>query len=621
MLIYLKTSPGQIKQARSLSNASGTLSEVTEGERVYAGSRRLLKVIGMKKIRSPILVALGHVDHGKTSLLDKIRGTAVAKTEPGLITQYISASYIPIQVVRETCGHILEKMGTRLEIPGLLWIDSPGHEAFTTLRKRGGAIADLAILVIDINEGFKPQTEESINYLKQFRTPFVVAATKIDRILGWNASKEACFEDAYANQPDRAREELENKTYHIIGQLGERGFPSERFDRVRDFTRQISIIPVSNVTGEGIPDLLVMLGGIAQRYLKDRLEVSPGEGKGTVLEVKEYRGLGTTVDVILYDGEISTGDNLVIGGDEIITTKVRALLTPKPLQELRVEKDFTTIPSVQAAAGIKISAPGLEKVIAGSPLRAVTSESDVETAREEVMSEISEVEIETDQEGFILKADTLGSLEALIKTLREAGLSIRKARVGTVNKGDIAEVKTLEEPIVFAFGVRISPEIRKLAKDNRVKIFSSDIIYRLIEDYDKWDRERKTRQEDELLESVTRPGRVRILPGYLFRQSKPAVFGVEVVKGIIRPGVKLSRKGEPLGEVREIQSRGENVKQAEAGERVALSMMGVVFGKDVNEGDELDTLISKHDLETLEKLKKKLRGDELELMEEIQDAS
>lgn len=573
----------------------------------------------MDKLRSPILVALGHVDHGKTSLLDRIRGTAIAKTEPGLITQYISASYIPIDVVRQGCGVLIDKVGTDFEIPGLLWIDSPGHEAFTTLRKRGGAIADLAVLVIDINEGFKPQTEESLNYLKQFKTPFVVAATKIDRTLGWNSTEGACFLETMESQTERTIEELDTKIYHLIGQLSERGFPSERFDRVKDFARQISVIPVSNTTGEGIADLLMMLGGIAQRYLKDRLLITPGEGKGTVLEVKSYKGLGMTMDAIIYDGEINSGDSLVVGGDEIVTTKVRALLTPQPLQELRVEKDFKTIPSVSAAAGIKISAPGIERVIAGSPLRAVSNERDVDKAVEEVRSEMSEVEIETDQEGVLLKADTLGSLEALIKTLREAGLKIRKAQVGTVTKSDIAEIKTLDEPIIFAFGVKIGQDVTQLAKDNSVEIFSSDIIYRLVESYQKWDSERKQREEDRLLASVTRPVRLKVLPGYLFRQSRPAVFGVEVVKGIISPGTELSNKGESLGDVKEVQSRGENVKSAEAGERVAISMPRVVFGKDVDEGDELSAVIGKKDREVLGKLKKKLRGDELEILKEMDD--
>ncbi len=520
---------------------------------------------------------------------------------------------------------MLDKLGIELSIPGILAIDSPGHEAFTTLRKRGGAIADLAVLVIDINEGFKPQTEESLNYLKQFGTPFVVAATKIDRIVGWSPSPGSCFSESYENQPDRTREELDNKLYYLIGQLGERGFPAERFDRVQDFTKQVAVVPVSSMSSEGIADLLMMLGGIAQRYLKKRLELTPGWGKGTVLEVKEYRGLGTTIDVVLYDGEIERGDTLVIGGEDVAVTRVRALLTPRPLSELSGEKDFKSIPFVQAAAGIKISAPGLGRAVAGSPLRAVRNERDIERAAAEVRSEMSEVEIETGQDGVMLKADTLGSLEALIKTLRDAGLSVRKASVGDVTKSDIAEIRTLDEPMIFAFGVRIPQDIVKLAEDNSVKVFSSDVIYRLVEEHQKWSHDRKLREEDKLLAGVSRPARVRLLPGYVFRQSKPAVFGVDVIKGIIKPGVRLSKRGQDTevlpGEVKEIQSRGENLRKADVGERVALSMPGVVVGKDVEEGDELDAIVSKKDREILMKLKSKIRGDELELLEEMEHGS
>jgi translation initiation factor 5B len=572
----------------------------------------------MKEIRSPILVALGHVDHGKTSLLDKVRGTAVAKTEPGLITQYISASYIPIQVIRGMCGTLMDAIKGGVEIPGLLWIDSPGHEAFTTLRKRGGAIADLAVLVIDVNEGFQPQTDESLNFLKQFRTPFVVAATKIDRMLGWNTNnRNACFFDSLKSQTDRAQEELETKLYRLIGQLGERGFPSDRFDRVDDYTKKIAVVPVSNVTGEGIPDLLMILAGVAQRYLKKRLETTPGEGKGTVLEVKDYKGLGSTIDVILYDGEMRKGDNLIIGGENTVRTKVKALLEPEPLKELRMEKSFRPIDSVSAAAGIKISAPGLDSVIAGSPIRAVSNDRDIERAVREVEAEVSEVEIRTDKEGFLLKADTLGSLEALIKTMREKGIKVRKAQVGTVTKSDVSEIRTLKEPLIFSFGLKVPEDIATFAKDNNVMIFSSDVIYSLIEYYEKWSSEKKLREEKALLASVSRPARIRVLPGYVFRQNKPAVFGIEVQKGIIRPGVKLTKKGKIVGEVKELQKEGDNVPEAEAGERLAISSPDMTVGKDIEEGDELEVFLNRHDKEVLEKLKHKLRGDEKELLEEV----
>ncbi len=569
-----------------------------------------------KKIRSPILVMLGHVDHGKTTLLDKIRGTAVVKTEPGLITQYISASYIPTDVIHGLCGDMLKRLKIKLEIPGLLCIDSPGHEAFTTLRKRGGSIADLAILVVDINEGFMPQTDESLNFLKQFKTPFVVAATKIDKLLGWVIEPNACFLDTYKEQPQRTQDEIEEKLYKIIGQLGEREFQAERFDRVKDFTKQVGVVPVSGVTGEGVPDLLMMVAGIAQKYLHDRLGITPGEGKGTVLEVKEYRGLGTTIDVVMYDGEVNKGDYLVIGGEDTVTTRVKTLLEPAPLKELRMEKDFIQHDSVSAAAGVKIAAPDLENVIAGSPLRAVKNPRDLESAKKEVAKEIAEVVIETDKEGVVLKADTLGSLEALIKSLKDAGLQIRKARVGNITKSDIMEMRSLKEPMMFAFGLKPSQNILKLAEDNNVKVFHSDVIYKLIEDHDKWEKEKKQRKEAILLEKTTRPAKIKILPGCVFRQSKPAVFGIEVLKGTIKPGYTLKIKDKVIGEIKEIQSEGEKVPEAKMGDKVALSMPDVVIGKHVDEGDVLETKLTKDDIQNLEKIKNKLRGDELELLEE-----
>jgi translation initiation factor 5B len=572
----------------------------------------------MHKIRSPILALLGHVDHGKTSLVDKVRGTAIAKGEPGAITQYISASYVPLDVVKKLCGHLLKQMGIELDIPGLLWIDCPGHEAFTTLRKRGGAISDIAILVVDINEGFKPQTDESLNYLKQFKTPFVVAATKIDRTTGWMAKKDECFANSFSQQTPRAQDELEEKVYRLAGQLTERGFSAERFDRVSDFSKQVCIVPVSSATGEGISDLLMVLAGIAQKYLKGRLEITTEEGKGAVLEVKEFRGLGMTIDVVLYDGEIRKADWLVIGGSnskEPVVTKVKALLQPAPLKELRVEKNFHSLESVTAAAGIKIAAPGLEAVIAGSPFRSVRHESEIEKAKNEIAREIEEVEIETDKEGLVLKADTLGGLEAMIKILREQGISIRKAKVGDLSKSDIMEIRTLEEAVVFCFNVKISEDVHKLAKDNNVTVFSSNVIYTIIENYQKWVQDRKKRQEEAVLSKAARPGRVRVLPGYVFRQSKPAVFGVEVVKGTIKPGVRLKKK-EIVGEIKEMQMRGENVKEAKAGDKVAISMPDVTIGKEVKENDTLDVFLSFEDMDTLQKIRHKLSAEEKELLEE-----
>lgn len=558
-----------------------------------------------------------NVDHGKTTLLDYIRGSLVAKGESGGITQHIGATQVPIDVVKSLCSGMLEKMKIRVTIPGLLFIDTPGHEAFTTLRKRGGAIADIAILVIDVNEGMQPQTRESITFLKEFKTPFVVAATKVDRLAGWRPQKGVCLPDFIKEQPDRVLEELDKKLYEIVGQLGIEGFQAERYDRVKDFTKQICIVPVSGVTGEGVSDLLVMLAGLAQRFLKDRLEIKPGEGKGTILEVKEFKGLGVTIDLILYDGELKKGDHLVIGGDRLVKTRVKALMEPEPLKEIRVEKQFKQLDAVTAAAGVKIAAPGLEGVVAGSPVRAVHDERDIPKAEEELKKEIEEVEIETDREGVLLKADTLGSLEALIKVLKEKGISIRKAVVGNVTKNDIMEIRSFEEPMVFAFNVAVPQEVKKVAEDNSVALFSSDVIYRLLEMHEKWIKDRKNREVENMLKKAVHPGRVRVLPGCVFRQCKPAVFGVEVLKGTIKPGYKLKKGEKVVGEIRELQSQGQNVDEARMGDKVAISMDKVTLGKHVKEGDELENLVGPKSLESLQIVKGKLTPDEQELLDEL----
>jgi translation initiation factor 5B len=295
-------------------------------------SKRASKAQGTdSSLRTPIVVVMGHVDHGKTTLLDKIRGTAVAKGEAGLITQHIGATEVPLRVVQDFCN---SRFGAEFQVPGLLFIDTPGHHAFTSMRSRGGSLADLAVLIVDINEGFQPQTIESLTILKRFKTPFVVAANKIDRIGGWLPVPNAPFAKSLKAQSNRVVEELDTRLYELVGELYKYGFDGDRYDRISDFTRTIGIVPISAVTGEGVPDLLMILVGLAQKFLKENLKLTAtGPGVGTILEVKEERGLGTTLDVILYNGEFKSGDTVIVGtAHEPVITKIRALLKPKPLE-------------------------------------------------------------------------------------------------------------------------------------------------------------------------------------------------------------------------------------------------------------------------------------------------
>ncbi|WP_209631300.1 translation initiation factor IF-2 [Methanofollis sp. W23] len=557
------------------------------------------------KIRTPIVCVLGHVDHGKTSLLDWIRGSSVTNGEAGAITQHIGATVVPLDAIQKMSG-AFEKL--QINVPGLLFIDTPGHHAFTTLRARGGALADMAILVVDINEGFQPQTIEALEILRACRTPFVVAATKIDRIHGWRVNTNAPFRKTFEAQGDRVKMDLENKTYELIGTLSEKGFNCERFDRVSDFARNIAIVPLSGVTGEGVPDLLMMLIGLAQRYLTEALEVEvDGPGAGTVLEVKEERGLGMTLDVILYDGTLAVGDEIAVASsDGVINTKVRSLLKPRPMSEILVEEKFERVKSVTAAAGIKVAAPRLDTVISGSPIRAIPSADEIDEVNEEVRREVEEIHVTLSDEGIFIKADTIGALEALAKELEGHGIQIMKAEVGPVNRHDLIEVETIKDPlnaVLLAFNTPILPDALDILKQPtcKVSIFPGDVIYQLIDDYTEWAEEQKRKIEAARFERIILPAKIRILEGCIFRQSNPAVVGVRVLGGKLRSGVRLMRKDtKGIGTVKTIQVEQENVPVADEGAEVAVAIEGATVGRQINENDELYVYIPENHVKVLE---------------------
>src|SRR3989344_2871911 len=578
-------------------------------------------------IRQPIVSVLGHVDHGKTTLLDKIRGSTIAAKEAGHITQHIGATEVPISSVKEVCGPLLDRMNIKLSIPGLLFIDTPGHAAFVNLRRRGGSISDIAILVVDINEGFNIQTYESLNILKTYKTPFIVAANKIDLVHGWKPQKDMCFMDSFRSQKEDVQQTLDIRVYEIVKTLYENGFNSERFDRVREFTNQIAVIPLSAKTGEGVQELLAFLSGLSQKFLEKQLKTDvKGPGKGSILEVKKTEGLGTTLDVILYDGTIKKGDIIVVGSAEApIVTTVKALLKPLPLEEIRVGNKFENVDEVYAAAGIKIAAPNLENALAGAPVYVAQSEADIGLLESQIKAEIEEVQIRTEKKGVIVKADTLGSLEAIVKMLEEEGITVGSAGFGGITRADVKEADAVrrENPVhgvIFAFNIKTSPEIQKEIEDFGIKLFAGDVVYSLIEDYKNWYKSEAEQSKDELFKRVVTPAKIRIKPGYVFRQSKPAICGAEIQIGTLKPRTTLiNEKGVEVGEVREIQKESKVVNEAKAGSDVALSIQGAVIGRNVNEGDVLFAKIQLRDQQLLKtKLAELLSGEEIELLKVIE---
>ena len=562
----------------------------------------------MARLRAPIVAVLGHVDHGKTTLLDKMRGTLVAAREAGGITQHIGASMFPLDAIIETCKALLGEVKVKkLEIPGLLFIDTPGHAAFANLRRRGGSLADLAILVIDVNEGVQEQTRESIELLKARRTPFVVAATKIDMIPGWKPQGVTPLLKALQAQSEYAREELQNRVYALMGQLSLHGFNSDLYYKITDFTRTLAIVPVSGKTGEGVPDLLLVLLGLAQAFMREQLTVGDGPAEGAVLEVLEEEGLGTTINAIISDGVLRVGDTIALMGvSGPFTAKVRALLVPKPLDEMRDPRDrFNRVEEVKAAAGVKVVAEGLEEAIAGSPIYAIDSPEREKEILEKIKAEVGEIILSTDKIGVVLKADTLGTLEAAILALRNRGVPVRRAGIGEVSKRDVVEAEVVRmkdelKGVILAFNVRVDHELEVDANSRGIRIFKEKILFRLIENYMSWVEDETRKRRLRAFESLIKPGKIKILEGYVFRRSEPAIVGIEVQAGIVKPRYPMMNdKGKIVGTIAQIQDKGQSIPEARAGMKVAISMREPIVGRHIREGETLYVAIPENDARLL----------------------
>jgi translation initiation factor 5B len=558
--------------------------------------------------RQPIVCVLGHVDAGKTSLLDELRKTNVQLREAGGMTQHIGASFFPVETLKQLIGPYMVTFKTGIEIPGLLIVDTPGHEAFTNLRRRGGSVADIAILVVNAVRGFEAQTFECIEILKAKKTPFIVAVNQIDRIPGWKVHDHTPFLQSFAKQSSFVQEEVNNSLYRVMGEFSRLQFKTDRFDHIKDFAQNVALVPTSAKTGEGLSELVMVLVGLTQQFLKKRLQTADGPAKASILEVKEEPGLGMTLNTIVYDGTLHRDDLVVVGAKNgPIAARVRTILVPKPLDEMRDPRDkFTSVECVYASAGVKIVAPDLGDALAGAPLLAVPAGEDAAKYCKLITEEIGRIRITKEIDGVIAKADTLGSLEAMAEILKANNVQVRSADVGDISKRDVIEASVVRQhdPLVgaiLAFGVKTLPDAETEAENSGVKIFKDPIIYNLIDNYLKWVKDKRENRQQEEFDALVKPGKVMVLPNCIFRRAKPLVVGVEVLGGRVKPRVQLIRAedGSDLGEIQQVQDEGKAIPEAKAGEEVAISMDKPIAGRHVFERDILFVKVPEEDVKKL----------------------
>ena len=574
------------------------------------------------KFRQPIVVVLGHIDSGKTSLLDKIRGTAVQSREAGGITQHIGASFFPIETLEQLCGNLLQKVGGKIDIPGILVIDTPGHAVFTNLRNRGGSASDISILVIDAMKGLEVQTRESLDILRKRKVPFLIALNKLDTVPGWRSSSS--LTSSLKQLDETTQNNLDGRIYNVVGELSRYGIQSEAFYRLQNPQKQVAIVPVSAKTGEGIPELISLLIGLTQSYLKQKLTVS-NNTRGIVLEVTEEPGLGDTANIILTDGVLNKYDEIAVAKkDGVVTTKIKAIFMPKPLDEMRDPRDkFTPVDRVVAASGVKISTSDLDGVLGGSPIIGIT-DSNIDSVKNEIESEIKSIFIETDSVGIIVKADTLGSLEAVVDTLKENDISISTADTGMVSRKDVVKAQVITETdkylgSILAFGVKVLDDAKDEANKNGIRIFSQPVLYDLVDEYRDWVTSDKENMQRTELDLIMMPCKFQLIKGMVFRRNGPAVCGVEILVGSLKQkSIIINSTGKEVGVIKQIEANGENIKQAAKGSEVAVSMNEPVIGRTIREGEILYSLPNDIGVRLLkERYHDSLSDDESNILDEI----
>lgn len=567
----------------------------------------------MPIIKSPIVTVAGHVDHGKTSILDSIRKTKVYDTEAGGITQKISFTKVPIEDILKACP-LIKSEKAKLDFPGFLFIDTPGHAAFSHLRKRGGALADLAILVIDINEGIMPQTQEVIEILKINKIPFIVALNKIDNVSGWK-KQDSNLKKSIEMQATNSKLAFDQKLLTIQGSLHHHKFDAKPFWDITDFSKQLALIPCSAKTGEGIPELVMMFCGLSQKFLKKGLELGE-QGKGVILEIKKQKDM-QYAEAILYDGSLTLKDEIAIASfSDPIITKIRVLEEIQPLSS-----KFKPILQTHAANGIRMQLINPEGIMPGMPF--VVFEGDIEKIKKDFKKEIGEA-TKTDDKGIIVKADSLGSLEALITMLRQEKIKIFSAGIGKINKKDIISAQTnlKDDPlnaIVLGFNTDEDDEVKAMTKEKKgIKILTDEVIYKLIEELVKFKEEKTNEIKKQKLTELTNVCKLKILHQYVFRNSNPAVFGVKVEAGKLKPNMRLiNSDGKEIAKVKDIQENQQKIDQAEQGKEIAISLPGIMFDRVLSNEEYLYSDLSESQFKQFKENKKLLEQGEIQTLQKI----
>ncbi|TPP55412.1 Elongation factor Tu GTP binding domain family protein [Leishmania donovani] len=569
----------------------------------------------VSNLRSPICCVLGHVDTGKTSLLDRIRSTNVQGGEAGGITQQIGATFFPRESLVSATAELIKKHKCNLNVPGLLVIDTPGHESFTNLRSRGSSLCDIAILVVDIMHGLEQQTRESIRLLREKRCPFIVALNKVDRLFDWQPHENMDIQQSLELQKAHVRSEFHTRWCQVKNELSAEGLNSELYYNNKEVRNVVSVVPTSARTGEGVCDLLLLEIQLVQQFMEGKVTYKD-DLQCTVLEVKPITGYGFTIDVILINGELHEGDEICLCGQNgPIFTQIRSLLTPQPLREMRVRGEYIHHKSIKAAMGVKISGNDFEYVIPGTQLLVVHANDNKEKIAELVMKDATNINEFLDP-------------DALLSFLKGMKIPVASIAIGPIYKRHMHQVLSMKrrEPryaVILAFDVPVSEEAREIAKKNDIDIFEANIIYHLFDKFTRYMNEYEQREKDRLRSVAVFPVQLKMIAESI-HSTDPIIIPVTVERGQLRPGTPLSaiRKKDDsvvvIGRVMSMERDNRPVEIGTPGMDLAVKInsgeSGVTVGRQFDNSDIIVSHITRQSVDAVKKFKDELKPDDVLLL-------
>ena len=614
------------KEAKKIKKKKGKNKEKEneeEKDKEKDGKVSIKEIRDNARLRAPIVCVLGHVDAGKTKILDKLRHSNVQLGEAGGITQQIGATFIPMENIQSHISKIDERFHTKTRIPGILLIDTPGHASFTNLRSRGSSLCDIAVLILNIDKGIEKQSVESLDLLRMRKTPFIIALNQIDRTYNWRRFDWSGFEDSYRKQKDQQKRLFDEKVEQNKMQFIKNNINAELYYKNTNMKEYVNMVPTSAITGEGLPDLLGLLVYLTDNYLIRQITYKE-EVKCSILEVKVLETIGTTIDVVLVNGTIHVGDKIVIGGLlGPIKTVVKIILLPKPMKEMRVKCEYERYDEISGAIGVKIFCPDLENALAGSPLYVYKTEEEAEHYCNEISKDFNSIVqkyLNKKGKGIMVQASTLGSLEAILTFLNEQKVEVAVVGVGNLNKKDVIKLQIKhaedenvmkEDLVILCFDNKVLPEAQKVADENGIKIFVDDIIYHLFDKFIEFKNksilERKKEKEKEAIFPCS-------LKTVMFINKKdPLIIGVSVTEGVLKIGTPIYcvEKNLPLGVVESIEREKKPINNVRPNDgdvaiRIKVADSSLAAGRHF---DESSTYVSQITRNSINALKNYFRED------------